>query len=66
MTANAIPATVTDKASWVDLTELDRRGEGLTQWEVDFVESLTQQLLEGRKLSDRQASRLEEIREARL
>lgn len=66
MTTNTIPAAVTDKASWVDLTELDRRGEGLTQWEIDFVESLMQQLLEGRKLSDRQASRLEEIREARL
>lgn len=66
MTASHIPDTVRDKASWLDLKELDEHGEGLTQWEIDFVESLTKQLLEWRYLTKPQQARLEEIMEARL
>jgi hypothetical protein len=61
-----IPATVVDKAAWVDLQELDAHGEGLTQFEVDFVESLLQQLRAGRTLTDKQRAKLDSIREERL
>jgi hypothetical protein len=61
-----IPATVKDKASWQDLRELDEHGDGLTQWEIDWVESITVRLLSGARLSSAQAEKLEQIREARL
>ena len=61
-----IPSTVVDKAAWVDLQELDVYGEGLTQFEVDFVESLLQQLRAGRTLTDKQRAKLDSIREERL
>ena len=60
------PETVVDKAAWVDLKELDDHGEGLTQWEIDLVESLMQQLRAGRTLTESQRAKLDEIREARL
>ena len=46
--------------------ELDELGENLTQWEINFVESLRTQMLHGHDLSKAQLRRLEEIREARL
>lgn len=61
-----IPATVNDRDAWRTLTEIDRQGEGLTQWEIDFVESLMQQLLTGKMLSDKQNERLRQIAEDRL
>lgn len=61
-----IPSTVVDKASWVDAKELDEHGEGLTPYEVDFVESLTKQLRAGRMLSEKQRETLDKIREQRL
>lgn len=62
----SIPPSVIEASAWVDLQELDQHGEGLTQWEIDFVESLTQQLLAGRNLSDKQRTQLQRIREDRL
>lgn len=53
-------------AMWANLRHLDQLGEGLTQWEIDYVESLTQQLLKGRSLSARQIARLCEICEDRI
>lgn len=61
-----IPATVVDKASWVDLQDLDQRGQNLTQYEIDFVESIMHQLKIGRMLTDRQRAKLDDIREKRL
>jgi hypothetical protein len=61
-----IPDTVRDKAAWVDLQELDQHGEGLTQWEIDFVESLTKRLRDGNMLTDAQRGTLAKIREDRL
>jgi len=60
------PATVVDKAAWTDLQELDEHGEGLTDYEIDLVESLTKQLRAGAMLSDKQRAKLDEIREERL
>jgi len=61
-----IPDTVRDKSAWVDLQELDQHGEGLTQWEIDFVESLTKRLRAGNMLTDAQRGTLAKIREDRL
>lgn len=61
-----IPSVVVDKASWVDVKELDEHGEGLTTWECDYIESLLQQLRAGRMLSDKQRAKLTSIREERL
>lgn len=61
-----VPNTVKDPVAWLEVCELDELGEDLTQWEIDFVESLRSQLLERRTLTKPQLRRLEEIREARL
>jgi hypothetical protein len=61
-----IPASVVDKASWVDLKELDEHGENLTQWEIDYVESLHGWLRAGRTLTDKQRATLDRIRGDRL
>lgn len=37
------PTSVVDIDGWNDLVELDEHGEGLTTWEVDFVESLVRE-----------------------
>lgn len=63
---NTIPATVVDKASWVDLKELDEHGENLSQWEIDYVESLHGWLRAGRMLTEKQRATLDKIREEKL
>lgn len=63
---SAIPDGVKDRAAWVDLKELDEHGDGLSQWEIDFVESLHGWLRSGMSLTDRQRQRLDRIREDRL
>lgn len=47
-----IPQTVKDKEAWIDLKELDEHGENLSQWEIDFVESLHGWLKAGRMLTE--------------
>lgn len=66
MTAIKVPDTVRDRDSWLLLQELDEHGEGLTQWEIDFVEQLTRDLLAGAKLTTGRKTKLEQIREDRL
>jgi hypothetical protein len=61
-----VPATVIDKSAWVDLKELDDHGENLSQWEIDFVESLHGWLRAGRMLSDKQRATLDRIRDDKL
>jgi hypothetical protein len=61
-----VPQGVKDVAAWVDLKELDDHGTGLTQFEIDFVESLHGTLRAGRMLTEKQAAKLEQIRGARL
>lgn len=60
------PETVNDRETWGLLQELDEHGQGLTQWEIDFVEKLTQDLLLGLRVSTRRKEKLDEIREDRL
>lgn len=66
MTTSSIPDGVKDRGAWVDLKELDEHGEGLTQFEIDFVESLHGYLRTGAYLTDRQRAKLQQIREDRL
>lgn len=67
MTAqNQIPASVKDHPAWVDLKELDNHGEGLTQYEIEFVESLHGWLRSGRELTEKQRAMLDRIRSERL
>ena len=61
-----IPDTVRDKISWFDVKELDERGEDLSEWEIEFVDSLLKQLKMGRFLTEKQRQRLDEIREEKL
>lgn len=60
------PAEVRDSVAWADLKELDDHGENLTQFEIDFVESLHGWLRTGRFLTDAQRAKLAQIREDRL
>ena len=60
------PEIVKDWQTWADLQELDDLGEDLTQWEIDFVESLTQQLLAGHMATGQQIAKLEQVREDRI
>lgn len=60
------PYHVVDAAGWDDVTELDEHGEGLTDWEKGFVDSLLKQLLAGRRLSEAQHQKLRGIMEERL
>lgn len=61
-----VPHSVVDKDTWFLLEELDELGEGLTQWEIDFVEELKQDLLMGMRPIQRRKDKLDEIREERL
>lgn len=63
---SGIPESVNDSRGWVDLVELDDHGTDLTQFEIDFVESVMGQLLRGRFLSRKQRDLLNRIREDRL
>lgn len=60
------PETVRDRETWDLLQELDEHGENLTQWEIDFVEQMTRDLLLGRRASEGRKAKLAEIREDRL
>lgn len=60
------PETVRDRETWDLLQELDEHGENLTQWEIDFVEQMTRDLLLGRRASEGRKAKLNEIREDRL
>lgn len=44
---------------WIELVNTE--GRGLTKWEQDFMESITQQFYETASLSDRQEEILERI-----
>lgn len=60
------PVTVRDRETWSLLQELDEHGENLTQWEIDFVEQLTRDLLCGVRASTGRKAKLDQIREERL
>lgn len=53
---------------WDMVEEIDSLGEGLTEWEVDFVESLMEQRASSpaMKLSSRQASHIQTIHQNRI
>lgn len=59
------PPGVLDEAGWDLLQEIDSAGEGLTPWEIDFVESVTKQLKDNRYLTDKQWQVLRNIEEKR-
>ena len=49
-----------------DLAErIDAEGEGLTPWEIDFVESILRQLDGGRPVTPRQRKVLEQLEDQR-
>lgn len=64
--SSSVPDGVLDKAAWVDVKEVDQCGEGLTQWEIDFIDSLHGYLRAGRILTEKQREALDRIRENRL
>ena len=62
----AIPPGVKCVASWRDVQLVDRSGENLTQWEIDFLDSVMGQLRAGRYLSTKQRARLDIMLEDRI
>lgn len=58
-----IPQSVIDKVAYLEVKDVDENCKGLTQWEIDFVESLIKQLLEGKVLSGKQITVLRRIKE---
>lgn len=60
------PLTIADREAWDELQELDKRGENLTPFEIEFVESLTKQLRRGRILTSKQRVLLTDINEKRV
>ncbi len=66
MPDTTIPPLVKDVASWHDVQLVDRSGEGVTQWEADFLDSLMGQLRAGRYLSTKQRARLDIMLEDRI
>lgn len=61
-----IPSPVRDAESWLVLQEIDQRGNGLSPWEVQFIEDITKRLLAGRELSLAQRVKLAAIHEERV
>lgn len=61
-----IPPGVKDLAGWKDLCRLDEDGDGLSDWEINFVESLMKQLKSGLFLTEKQSEKLFDIMEKRL
>lgn len=52
---------------WDMLNEIDQHGEGLTKWEVAFVEDLLQSDdMDGIPLSEAQEEKIEQLYEERL
>lgn len=52
---------------WREAVEdIEQRGHGLTPWENSFVESVSDQLTQGRPLTDRQAEILARIADERV
>ncbi len=49
-----IPPEVKDLESWKDAVLIDGKGQGLTQWEVDFIESILQRMRKGLYLTPKQ------------
>lgn len=52
-----------DKAA---ISEIDERGQDLTAWELDFMESVTKQTANGKALSEKQRAMVERIRGERV
>ncbi len=48
--------------AWREVIEdIEQRGKGLTPWELGFCESISDQLTQGRPLTERQAEILDRI-----
>jgi len=61
-----VPLTVEDVDSWHELQHLDEHGDDLSEWEIEFVESLMKQLKTGHWLTHKQKEKLHDIMEKRL
>jgi len=54
-----MPPTTQDIADWIE--SVNTEGQGLTAWELGFMESITEQFEQSHNLSDRQTEILERI-----
>lgn len=61
-----VPKSVKDSIAWLELIEIDERAEGLTQWEIDFVDSIRERLLFGNSPTEKQQAIIDRIREEKL
>ena len=59
--AEPIPDTVRDRHGWLDVKLLDEQGKSLSQWEIDFCESLLGWLRAGKMLSAKQRAKLDAL-----
>lgn len=56
-----IPPGVNDKTGYEKVSDLLDIDEGLSEWEIDFAESVVKQLEDGRQLTEKQKSKLDQI-----
>lgn len=62
----SVPDTVRDRVAYLELIEIDDRAEGLTQWEIDFVEDMRVHLLLGLSPTEKQQRIIDRIREEKI
>lgn len=48
------------------IADLEKHGQNLSEWETTFVDSLSQQLRQGRSLSPKQFDKLKKIHEEKV
>ena len=61
-----IPQMVIDIDNWHLAKEIDEKATDLSQWEIEFLESLFQQMIGGRRLSEKQVKKLKLIKEEKV
>lgn len=61
MKPREIPPGVVDIKGYKDVAEVLDAERGLTRWEIDFAESISRQLRDGRTLTVHQRRRLDEV-----
>ena len=61
-----VPSDVRDRRGWLDLKLVDNQGADLSQWDIDFVDSLHGWLRAGRMLTPAQRARLDRLIEEKV
>jgi hypothetical protein len=60
------PSTVKDVDAWERVSRIDECGDGLTEWEINFLDSMLKQLMAGKFASEKQMEIVERMERDRL